>query len=268
MQGLCYKIVNLSEQGLRTMTVEEVFESAKNLSYSVETLAEEFITDPSASELRTSSTIYMNSLESLLTGLSRFESATEEVVWTFGRRASWMKWLCRMRKHELKLHRDSRRPHHPILPAAIEARTSDMLLQNDWDLYEFCYSRRNWREAASVLSRIFLESLSSDIDKICKAFLNLKFSILTDTRMPTVNPSMTLFELSVKQLKILNLCTSSEFVAVGEGEFMKLAATELRIHKNLNEVLFGREIEFLSQVLNIKDDHNDSTDTGCSCGSL
>jgi len=179
-----------------------------------------------------------------------------------------MKWLCSMRKNELKVREDPRRPHHPILPAAIEARTSDMLLQNDWDLYEFCYSRRNWREAASALARIFMESLSSDIEKICKSFLNLKFSILTDTRMPTMNPTLTLFELSAKQQKILELCSSSEVVVVGEEEFNKLAAIEYKIYKNLDEVLFGREIGFLRHVLRLKDDPNDSVDTDCSCGSV
>lgn len=268
LQALCYKIVNLSEQGLRTMSVEEVFESAKNLSYCIETVAEEFITEPSAIRFKTLSTLYMNSLESLLTNLSNVATATEEVVWAFGRRASWLKWLCSSRKNELVHHGDPRRPCHSILPAAIEARTSEMLIKNDWDLYDFCCSRRNWREAATILSRIFLESLSIDIDKICKTFLNLKFSILTDTRMPTLNPSLTLFELSTKQLKILDLCTSSEFVSVGEDEWLELAASERKFYKKLDDKLFRREIEFLSKVLNTSNDSDDSEQTDSSCESV
>ena len=245
------------------MAVEESFDSAKNLSYCIETMAEEFITEPSSASFDVLSTLYMKSLESLMTNLSKVDSATEEVVWAFGRRASWLKWLCDSKKNELKLEKNCRE----IMPGLIENRTLQELLKNDWDLYEFCYSRRNWREAATVLSRIFLADFS-DLDKICKAFLNLKFSILTDTRTSTLNPGLTLYELSAKQLRILDLCKSSKFVYVGREEWLELAESERKLYKNLDKVLFRREIEFLSQVISAVNDHSDDSDqTDFSCGS-
>jgi hypothetical protein len=251
---------------LKATPVGEVFESVKNLSYSIESMAEGFITEPSSSEFAKLSKLYLDSMETFSANLSASTAFSEEVVWAYGRRSSWLKWLCAARKNELELTKS--RASKSLLCSTIEAHTVEMLAKVDWNLFTFCCSRRNWREAATTLARIFLES-SVDVERVCKAFLNLKFSILTDTRMSVLDPSLTLFELAAKQLKVLELCSDAAFVAADGEDWNELAAFECKLYKSLDGVLFRREIEFLDGLANgrnVQDD--DSYQTDSSCGSL
>jgi hypothetical protein len=146
----------------------------------------------------------------------------------------------------------------------MEAHTVEMLVKNDWGLYEFCCSKKNYRDAAASLARIWLES-TMDAEKVCSAFARLKLLAAEDPRSRGVPAGMTLLELSTHQLRLIELHSSSEYEEKKESlcddEWRELAATECKLYNMLNKVFFGREIDYLNKVSLAEDDS--FTDDSC-----
>ena len=213
------------------------------------------------------SKLYLSALEFHIKYFSRLEDCNEQVVWAFGRRTSWMKWLCLARKRELGLSKV--RSSHNLLNLTIEAHTVEMLVKNDWNLFSFCISKRSFRDAAYTLARIWLES-NLDMEKACKAFINLK--LLTVNDLNKLNQGTTLYELATRQLQMLALYSSQEFEEkkenISEDDWIELAQFEVELYRGVNEVLFQPEVEFLNKILKTESGNDDSFKTDSSCGSI
>ena len=267
---MCNKIYNVCQQAFESRKPRDktLFETVKNISYSIETLSEDFISSPSSMEFIVMSKLYLSALEYHIKYFSGVEGSNEEVVWAFGRRTSWMKWLCLARKRELAL--SPVRSSNNLLALTIEAHTIEMLVKNDWNLFTFCLTKRNFREAASTLARIWLES-TLDVAKVCKAFINLKLIIVNDQRT-RFNSSTTLYELAARQFQMLDLYSSHEFEEkkdnVCDEDWLELAQVETDLYKEVNETLFQREVDFLHKILKTESTNDDSFKTDSSCGSI
>lgn len=279
MQQLCNKIEAITDRGFESFSKDEhVFETVKNISYCIETLAEEFIVAPSSKEFLDVSKIYLNALENLVKDSAKSNVAQEQVIWAFGRQSSWLKWRLNARKNELERKKGG---PSKLLVATMDAYTSEMLIKNEWKMFHFCAAKKNWREAAAALSRIFLENCL-DGEKVCKAFLNLKFSILANNKsLSNFDSSLTMYELAARQIKILELLSCSEYEEkksnISDIDWDELAAFESEMYTTaVDVVLFEREINFLNKVLNRQSEQDDVDDdvdddacsTGSSCGSI
>jgi hypothetical protein len=234
-----------------------MFESVKKISYNIETLAEDFVSRPSSLEFIIISKVYLSALDNHINFFSGIDGAEEEVVWAFGRRNSWMKWLCSARKKELALSGSARK----ILALTIEAHTADMVTKNDWNLYFFHFSKRNYRDAAAILARIWLEN-PFDVDKLCQGFLKLKLAMLSNiepgSKMLRFNPGLTLHDFVVRHLQMLALYSSDEYEDkkenTSEDEWQELIHAETETYIQSDKVLFANEIAHLKTALKMKQD--------------
>ena len=205
------------------------------------------------------SKVYLSALDNHIKFFSGIDGAEEEVVWAFGRRNSWMKWLCSARKKELALSRV--RSAHNLLALTIEAHTAEMVSKNDWNLYFFHFSKRNYRDAAAILARIWIEN-PFDVDKLCKGFLKLKLAMLSNnepgSKMLRFNPGLTLHDFIVRHLQMLALYSSDEYedkkVNTSEEEWQDLIHAETEAYIQSDKVLFANEIEHLKTALRMEED--------------
>lgn len=205
------------------------------------------------------SKVYLSALDNHIKYFSEVVGAEEEVVWAFGRRNSWLKWLCVARKKELAL--SNVRSAHNLLALTIEAHTAEMVAKNDWNLYFFHFSKRNYRDAAAILARIWIEN-PFDVDKLCQGFLKLKLAMLSNnepgSKMLRFNPSLTLHDFIVRHLQMLALYSRDEYEDkkenTSEEEWQELIHTETDAYIQADKVLFAHEIDHLKKALKMEED--------------
>ena len=251
----CNQAYESSTESTKMKPDQSVFDKVKKVSYCIETLAEEFVTSPSGTDFNAMSRLYLSALELNIKCFSSYEGTEEEVIWSYGRRAAWLAWLCSARKHELTL--TQARTPNSLLSATIEAYTANELTKNDWNLYFFCFAKSNYREAASSLARIWTIS-PFESEKLCQAFIKVKLAALNESsgckRLKLkCKPGPTFFEFVVRQFQMLALCSMEEYEDkkdnISEEDWTELAQAEIDAYVEYDVTVFKAEIEQLNHIL-------------------
>jgi hypothetical protein len=268
----CKVAYESSTQSIKQKPDHSIFDKVKKVSYCIETLAEEFVTSPSAQEFNTMSKLLLSAIDLNIECYSSYEGTEEEVIWSYGRKASWMSWLCAARKHELTLNKA--RPSNSLLVSTIEAYTANQLTKNDWNLFLFCLAKCNYRDAACTLARIWTIS-PFEAEKLCKAFLKIKLSALSDAsdcKRLKFKPGRTLYEFVVRQFQMLALYSMEECDEkrdnISEEDWTEFAQAEIDTYVEHDATVFKVEIDYLKSVLAMDNAHESLLKGEKICGSL